>query len=176
MHTLLSYFCRRCREQVHVHHNMVCIACGGRSVEIYDPLKHMVFNDHIETVLTILEDLRALELPVHNNRRSRTRTFDNLRRYEIAADIRNYLPDDLIEDFALELLANDECVRKSPPRNTKLKTRISTSDGACSICLSDYKRGDKGFLFSCQHFFHRRCAAEWLRSHNTCPNCRQKLE
>eukprot|EP00866_Antonospora_locustae_P002025 jgi/Antlo1/2025/1005 len=175
-HTQLSYFCHHCREQVYVGHNMACIVCGGRSVEIYDPLKHMMFSDHIETVLTIIEDLRILDFSAHNNRSSRTRTFERPRRSEIAADIRNYLPDDVIGDFALELLASEDCVRKSPHRSTKLKTKISTSDGSCSICLSDYKRGDKGFLFSCQHFFHTRCAAGWLRSHNTCPNCRRKLE
>lgn len=176
MHTLLSYFCHRCREQVHVHSNMACVACGGRSVEIYDPLKHMVFSDHIEILSAILEDLRTLDPPAYGYRSSRTHAFERRRHSEIAADIRNYLPDDVIEDFALELLANEECVRKTPPRNRKLKTKISTSDGACSICLSDYKRGDRGFLFSCQHFFHKRCAAEWLRGHSTCPNCRRELE
>lgn len=176
MRTLLSYFCHDCREQVHIRNNMACIECGGRSVEIYDPLKHMVFNDHIDIVLAILEDLRTLDLPAYNPHSHRLRVPGGRHRSTIAADIRNYLPDDAIGDVALELMANEEYGHKPLLGTIKLKTKVSVSDGACSICLSDYERGDRGFLFSCQHFFHRRCAAEWLKSHNTCPNCRRKLE
>ena len=42
------------------------------------------------------------------------------------------------------------------------------NDIICSICfedICDYKT-------SCNHEFHERCIQPWLRSNNTCPNCR----
>ncbi|WOH13407.1 hypothetical protein DCAR_0832917 [Daucus carota subsp. sativus] len=52
-----------------------------------------------------------------------------------------------------------------------------SGDQECSICLSDFKRGDEIMQLSCQHFFHALCLDKWLLSygHVTCPYCRACL-
>lgn len=48
-------------------------------------------------------------------------------------------------------------------------------DPDCSICQSDLKGGTITDMLPCQHRFHGKCIKEWLEKHDTCPNCRTKI-
>ncbi|KAL9328323.1 hypothetical protein ACSQ67_003326 [Phaseolus vulgaris] len=51
---------------------------------------------------------------------------------------------------------------------------VATSE--CVICLGDFAAGDEiRVLPQCGHGFHVSCIDEWLRSHSSCPSCRQVL-
>ncbi|KAE9606937.1 hypothetical protein Lal_00026132 [Lupinus albus] len=46
----------------------------------------------------------------------------------------------------------------------------------CAICLSDFAGGDEiRVLPQCGHGFHVGCIDTWLKSHSSCPSCRQVL-
>jgi hypothetical protein len=49
-------------------------------------------------------------------------------------------------------------------------------DTTCSICQSDFTRGDQVLHLMCQHFFHRECLFRWFEQSNTCPLCRTVLD
>jgi hypothetical protein len=45
----------------------------------------------------------------------------------------------------------------------------------CSICLEDYPEGMQTRGLPCGHIFHTECIYQWLVSHNTCPNCKRRV-
>ncbi|XP_048128617.1 RING-H2 finger protein ATL80-like [Rhodamnia argentea] len=46
----------------------------------------------------------------------------------------------------------------------------------CAICLGEFSEGDEVRLLpQCGHGFHVGCIDQWLRSHSSCPSCRQIL-
>ena len=50
----------------------------------------------------------------------------------------------------------------------------------CSICLENFKKGEKIIQLPCNHFFHtdhESCEGiiPWLKKSNTCPECRHEL-
>eukprot|EP00004_Rigifila_ramosa_P000705 TRINITY_DN10731_c0_g1_i1.p1 TRINITY_DN10731_c0_g1~~TRINITY_DN10731_c0_g1_i1.p1 ORF type:complete len:256 (-),score=36.60 TRINITY_DN10731_c0_g1_i1:12-779(-) len=47
----------------------------------------------------------------------------------------------------------------------------------CAICLDDFREGVEIIRLPCtgQHFYHKQCALQWLRSHKSCPSCRQDI-
>jgi hypothetical protein len=45
----------------------------------------------------------------------------------------------------------------------------------CSICLEQFKRGERVCELPCKHIFHDDCVREWLSREATCPVCRKKL-
>jgi len=49
---------------------------------------------------------------------------------------------------------------------------------ACPICLCELASAPEGSLtcMPCDHMFHEECLTQWLRSHNTCPVCRDAVE
>ncbi|GAB2271807.1 hypothetical protein Dimus_006638 [Dionaea muscipula] len=47
------------------------------------------------------------------------------------------------------------------------------NDGICPICLSEYNANEiVRWIPECEHCFHAECIDEWLKSHVTCPLCR----
>lgn len=47
----------------------------------------------------------------------------------------------------------------------------------CAICLAEFVAGEEiRVLPQCGHGFHVACIDMWLRSHSSCPTCRQILE
>ncbi len=49
--------------------------------------------------------------------------------------------------------------------------------GDCTICLSEYKKGDIIGVIPCGHHYHYDCCFDWFKTNvnNTCPLCRSKL-
>ncbi|KAF5751810.1 RING-H2 finger protein ATL78-like [Tripterygium wilfordii] len=49
-------------------------------------------------------------------------------------------------------------------------------DSECVICLSEFGSGERvRILPKCNHGFHVICIDRWLKSHSSCPTCRQCL-
>ena len=68
----------------------------------------------------------------------------------------------------------------NPTRNTKIKIQKNKvlpkkkSKKICSICLEELIDSiDIIDCCQCGHCFHKKCIQEWLKTHSTCPNCRQ---
>lgn len=56
--------------------------------------------------------------------------------------------------------------------SSELKTKATE----CLICLGEFVEGEKvRVLPKCNHGFHVKCIDTWLRSHSSCPTCRQPL-
>ncbi len=45
----------------------------------------------------------------------------------------------------------------------------------CSVCLDDWKIGDKCSSLPCKHLFHEACIMTWLKKQPQCPYCRAEL-
>jgi len=52
-----------------------------------------------------------------------------------------------------------------------------TGNTECSICMLEYKEGDKLIQLKCSpmHYFHEDCLKKWLRINGLCPICRAKV-
>ncbi|NWU85918.1 PJA2 ligase, partial [Onychorhynchus coronatus] len=50
-----------------------------------------------------------------------------------------------------------------------------SQDQSCTICWSEYVRGDYVAELPCHHLFHKSCVALWLQRSGTCPVCRHVL-
>ncbi|CAL0305908.1 unnamed protein product [Lupinus luteus] len=66
-------------------------------------------------------------------------------------------------------------LRSLPKLTATDESAVKFSD--CAICLSDFIGGDEiRVLPQCGHGFHVSCIDAWLKSHSSCPSCRQILE
>ena len=45
----------------------------------------------------------------------------------------------------------------------------------CSICIVEYKNGDKMKTLPCKHKFHKNCIDKWLGIKSDCPMCKYNL-
>ena len=50
------------------------------------------------------------------------------------------------------------------------------NDDMCLICLNEFKTGEKVYKLRCGHIFHENCLVPWRENHNSCPECRQKID
>ncbi|GAU30150.1 hypothetical protein TSUD_311010 [Trifolium subterraneum] len=65
-------------------------------------------------------------------------------------------------------------LRSLPKLTATEESAVKYSD--CAICLSEFTAGDEiRVLPQCGHGFHVSCIDLWLRSHSSCPSCRQIL-
>ena len=47
----------------------------------------------------------------------------------------------------------------------------------CSICVEDFREGDKIITLDCQHRFHDECCRNWFFARAaSCPNCRAEID
>lgn len=78
-----------------------------------------------------------------------------------------------ISDSNRNSLINNEVFNRSPVDDEKEEPNANI----CSICLESNSNGDKSSeRLECGHHFHKECIDPWLRSNNTCPLCRLKVE
>lgn len=53
---------------------------------------------------------------------------------------------------------------------------MSTSSAICSICLEDYSNNNNKITRTlCGHIFHKKCIFNWIKEHNSCPECRAEI-
>ena len=45
----------------------------------------------------------------------------------------------------------------------------------CTICLGDYKLGDKISYLPCFHLYHSKCIKKWLKLSKICPLCKKEV-
>ena len=45
----------------------------------------------------------------------------------------------------------------------------------CTICLGDYKLGDKISYLPCFHLYHSKCIKKWLKYSKICPLCKKEV-
>ncbi|XP_061372835.1 RING-H2 finger protein ATL8-like [Gastrolobium bilobum] len=65
-------------------------------------------------------------------------------------------------------------LRSLPKLTATSESAVKFSD--CAICLTEFAAGDEiRVLPQCGHGFHVSCIDAWLRSHSSCPSCRQIL-
>jgi len=50
-------------------------------------------------------------------------------------------------------------------------------DNRCSICLTDYEKGEEVRVLPCagKHYFHKSCVDSWLLLNGSCPYCRETV-
>jgi len=64
-------------------------------------------------------------------------------------------------------------------KNIKIKEYTLNEDKhdneRCPICLEDYNIGDILNELICNHFYHKKCINNWIRSNNNCPICRASI-
>ena len=114
---------------------------------------------------TRLEDI--YQRPQVSERRTRiTSDIVNLLNTNISPILRRNglnLPEPAAENNENRGLTRDEIER--------FPTRIAIDDmeQKCSICLDNFKRGDKLRRLPCLHEFHANCIDRWLIDNNQCP-------
>ncbi|XP_027356272.1 RING-H2 finger protein ATL80-like [Abrus precatorius] len=65
-------------------------------------------------------------------------------------------------------------LRSLPKLTATAESAVKFSD--CAICLTEFSAGDEiRVLPQCGHGFHVYCIDAWLKSHSSCPSCRQIL-
>ncbi|XP_061372844.1 RING-H2 finger protein ATL80-like [Gastrolobium bilobum] len=65
-------------------------------------------------------------------------------------------------------------LRSLPKLTATAESAVKFAD--CAICLTEFAAGDEiRVLPQCGHGFHVSCIDAWLRSHSSCPSCRQIL-
>ncbi|XP_006831989.1 PREDICTED: E3 ubiquitin-protein ligase RNF6 [Chrysochloris asiatica] len=60
-------------------------------------------------------------------------------------------------------------------RNYELNSTDSELSKVCSVCISEYRAGNKLRQLPCRHEFHIHCIDRWLSENCTCPICRQPV-
>lgn len=50
---------------------------------------------------------------------------------------------------------------------------LSSKQTACVICMSPFKNGQRIRVLPCQHEYHNKCIARWLKMNSSCPICRR---
>ena len=56
-----------------------------------------------------------------------------------------------------------------------IRDSLKGEDPCCSVCISDYEKGDKLRVLPCKHLFHVDCVDQWLSVNATCPLCRKSI-
>lgn len=72
--------------------------------------------------------------------------------------------------------AEERQIRSLPSSTIEDVDRLPADSRQCSICLEDFKEGDKRKIMPCLHGFHADCVDKWLRSNGSCPICKHRLE
>lgn len=76
-------------------------------------------------------------------------------------------PVEIFERLKINVTKADEKVRA--------QTQEKKKEDCCSVCTEDYTDDDEAVTTECNHLFHARCLATWVKTKNTCPICRKSL-
>ncbi|KAJ7956876.1 Zf-RING_2 domain-containing protein [Quillaja saponaria] len=115
------------------------------------------FFSHLCTKITVLLSPSPIELIII---RSLARSLNLIKSDKRSITTTQYLK--LIEDKYPTI-----CYTKKPKPEQHLD---------CSVCLSEFKDGEKIRNLHCKHSFHRDCLDKWLQKYwATCPLCRNKV-
>eukprot|EP00980_Cylindrotheca_fusiformis_P008289 scaffold1736_cov127-Cylindrotheca_fusiformis.AAC.103 len=94
-------------------------------------------------------------------------------------DVANMGYEELLQAFGngTENLGGDERQIQSLPTHTVQDPQTELPEDAreCSICLSEFEKGEKRKILPCLHGFHQNCADKWLRANASCPVCKHRL-
>ena len=70
----------------------------------------------------------------------------------------------------------DTIVNELPEITIDSVDKLDGDKKDCTICLNSFKHGDKALILPCIHIFHTNCIKNWLKTQNTCPNCKFKMD
>ncbi|KAK3605279.1 hypothetical protein CHS0354_001396 [Potamilus streckersoni] len=72
----------------------------------------------------------------------------------------------------------EEDIAQLPARThrTDVGKKDRKCEKQCSICLTEFKSGEKILLLPCEHEFHADCIPKWLKRNATCPICRHEVK
>jgi hypothetical protein len=76
-------------------------------------------------------------------------------------------PVEIFERFKINVTKADDKVQAQAQEKKK--------EDCCSVCTEDYTDEDQTVTTECNHLFHARCLATWVKTKNTCPICRKSL-
>ncbi|KAJ4715391.1 RING-H2 finger protein [Melia azedarach] len=69
-----------------------------------------------------------------------------------------------------------KALKTFPVVNYSAELKLPGLDTECVICLLEFTAGERVRLLpKCNHGFHVRCIDKWLRTHSSCPKCRNCL-
>jgi hypothetical protein len=100
---------------------------------------------------------------------------------EMRTDSNGFGDDMIFGNMTNGMMREEPNAPQGVPRSTlnQLPSRIfhSSRDKAdqCSICIENFRTGDKVRTLPCLHQFHEICVDHWLRSKNTCPICKHTI-
>jgi hypothetical protein len=61
------------------------------------------------------------------------------------------------------------------PKYKQIKIGDNIIGQTCSICIDEYKTKEYKRELDCKHMFHKKCIDKWLKTHLTCPCCRNDI-
>lgn len=88
-----------------------------------------------------------------------------------------------VQAFLSEVSQFDPSVPGKPPASAESIRTLPVinvrpgPDGpvSCPICTEEFEFNEPAKQLPCEHRFHADCVVPWLRSHCTCPMCREEL-
>jgi len=75
-----------------------------------------------------------------------------------------------------DMMGANEAQISQMPTTTVDESALPEDSRQCSICLEDFKSGDKRKILPCFHGFHQGCVDKWLRQNGACPICKFRIE
>lgn len=138
---------------------------------VYDELKN--------ELLQLTKEVRVLR-GCYNRRvgyyKQLQQMSDNVGEVDVSIDRSiPFLNEQLAKESELDIVINQKLGRKRYLESLSENTNHTTANVAeriCIICQSEYKLGS---WTVCGHEFCRKCLNKWLRSHGTCPICKQRI-
>ena len=128
-------------------------------------------------------DLDSVEILLLENADTSIRNSQDATAFDIAMNVAETVENDEYEDI-IALLEED--FLRSPTRPTPAPLNNITEEkfwenynpgDECSICFEELSDGRQICLNNnCEHGYHCECIRRWLRTSNSCPLCRARVE
>ncbi|KAL5486534.1 hypothetical protein EMCRGX_G019028 [Ephydatia muelleri] len=85
----------------------------------------------------------------------------------------------MLEQQRLQFVQRLTLIQCLPHGVYDTKTTSSEKKGEireCPICMMEFSVGDPIRFLPCMHYYHMKCADEWLMRSFTCPSCMQRVD